>query len=776
MQTVHHSHIVCQRIRVNGIVQGVGFRPMVWRLAKELGLTGWVRNDSRGVEIEVCGERSQAETLIRRLRQDAPPLARIDAISSRFAGSVSVSGDFFILDSRGGRSATMIGPDTVVCRDCLGEMFDPENRRWRHALISCGHCGPRYSICGGLPFTRAQTSLKPFAMCRKCGAEYRRPDDRRSHAESISCPKCGPSLKLLDAAGGEVAGDAVAGALLSLRRGQILAVKGPGGFHLFCDARNAEAVARLRQRKQRRVKPFPVMFANTPSAIPYVQFKVGEPGLLTLPERPIILLNKRPQCDEKLVGVAPDLPRLGVILPFSPTHYLLFHEAAGRPAGLAWLDKDQELVLLMSSANPGREPIAIDNDEALDRLAGIADAFLLHDLNVVARCDDSIACSASGGLQLIRRARGYAPNAVKLSQSGPSVLAVGGPIKNTVCVTRGDEAFLSQHVGELSNPAALGGFEQTISHLLKLLEVAPAMIAHDLHRDVFSSSLVLDMARQRVIPMLAVQHHHAHVAAVLAEHHITEATFGLALDGGELGTDGTLWGGELLWVDGACFERRGCLAPIVLIGEDDESRAPWRQAASVLHRLGRNDEIVRRFAAQPEAARIAAQLAGAGDDPQRRLSSSLGRLFDAAAAILGIAEAPIFQEQAGLLLESAAERFGAIEPLAEGWQISDDRLDLAPLFEHLLADSDSPRGAALFFATVAAALADWLQRIVPAGSSIAGGGGCLQNQFFARELRFRLAQCGLQLLEARRVPPSDGGLALGQAWIAQRYLLGAEIV
>ncbi len=772
VQVPGNSGVVCQRIRINGVVQGVGFRPLVWRLAKELGLTGWVRNDAQGVELEVCGGHEKVDALLQRLHHDAPPMARIDAITSRFTESVSVSEDFFILDSRGGRSATMIGPDMTVCRDCLAEMFDPNGRRWRYALTNCGHCGPRYSICSGLPYDRARTSLKPFAMCRKCEAEYLRAHDRRLHAEGNCCPKCGPQLSLVDASGAAIGGDPIAQTLGLIRDGRIVAVKGPGGFHLFCDARNPAAVALMRERKRRQVKPFAVMFASASSVIPYVQLRVGEPGLLALSERPIILLNKRKGCDEKLPGVAPDLPWLGVVLPFSPIHYLLFHEAAGRPAGLDWLDSEQSLALLISSGNRSREPIAIDNEEAMERLSGLADAFLLNDRTVVTRCDDSIACSGPGGLQLIRRARGYAPKAVKLPQSGPPVLAVGGPVKNAVCVTRGGEAFLSQHIGELSNPAASAGFEATIRHLLKMLEVAPSLIAHDLRRDDYTTSLIETMAHQREIPLLAVQHHHAHVAAVLAEHHINEPTFGLALDGGELGTDGTLWGGELLKIDGARFERFGHLAPISLLGDDAESREPWRLAAVMLQMLGRGQEIERRFAAQPDAARLIAELAGSGAG---RRSSSLGRLFDAASGLLGFRQMQIYRDQAGLLMEGAAEGFGETPALSAGWRIANGQLDLLPLFDYLADETNPARGAAVFYATTAAALTEWVCSVVPAGARIAAGGGCLQNQVFAGELRSRLSQRGLHLMEARRVPPSDGGLALGQAWVAQRYLLGAEV-
>jgi len=759
---------VCQRIRLSGVVQGVGLRPLVLRLAKELKLTGWVRNDAQGVEIEVCGLAENVERLTQRLHRDAPPFARIDSITSRFTESVSVSEDFYILDSRGGRATTMIGQDTAVCRNCLNEMFDPKSRRWRYAFTNCVHCGPRYTISRGLPYDRARTSLKPFSMCNKCQAEYRRPEDRRLHAEGNCCPKCGPQIALLNARGEAVPGDAIASAYELLQEGRVLAIKGPGGFHLACDAHNPAAVERIRTRKQRRFKPFPIMVANALSATTYVQLSVGEPGLLNLPERPIILLRKRSSCDTVLPGVAPDLAWLGVMLPFSPIHYLLFHEAVGRPAGTEWLDKTQGFALMMTSGNPSREPPAIDNEEALQRLAGLADAFLVHDRDIVARCDDSIACSGLGGLQLIRRARGYAPRAVKLARGGPSILAVGGPVRNTLCITRGDEAFVSQHIGELSNAAACAYFEDVSAHLLKMLEVSPALVAHDLNRNTPTSRFAHQFALQRDIPLLSVQHHHAHIASVLAEHHVVEPILALALDGGEIGTDGKLWGGELLKVSGARFERLAHLASIKLAGDDNESRTPWRIAASILRELGRADDIERRFGEQPEAGSLAQQLAR-GDD--LRESTSLGRLIDGAAALLGVNRISTYSGQPGLLLEGMAERFGEVAALAGGWAIEDGQLNLMPLLAALADEKNAERGAAVFLATLVEALSDWLCRFAPSGATVAAAGGCLQNQVLGRGLRTCLGDKGLHLIEARRMPSNDGGLALGQAWIAQQYLM-----
>jgi hydrogenase maturation protein HypF len=764
--------MVCQRIRVSGVVQGVGFRPFVWRLARELELSGWVRNDARGVEIEARGAAEQVYSLIDRLKRDAPPLARVDDVTARKVeahahSAHSPHGGFVIIDSRGGRAATMIGHDTAVCRDCLTEMFDPASRRARYAFTNCTNCGPRYTISRSLPYDRARTSLKPFPLCVKCLAEYRQPDDRRFHAEANCCPKCGPQISLTDADGDSLPGDPVAAAMDLLRRGKILAIKGLGGFHLVCDARNAVAVAVLRERKQREEKPFAVMLANAVSAAAFVQMSVGEPGLLSLPERPAILLKKRGSCDDALAGVAPGLAWLGVMLPYTPLQYLLFHEAAGRPSGLAWLERQQELVLVMTSANPGGEPLVIGDEEALVRLSGIADAFLGHDREILTRCDDSVVRAAPGGMQFIRRARGCTPRAIRLPQSGPSVMAVGGWFKNTICLTRGDEAFVSQHIGDLDNAAACAFFEESIAHLLKLLEVRPALVAHDLHPDFHSTRFAADYAQQQGIALLGVQHHHAHAAAVLAEHGVAGTAIALALDGVGLGTDGGAWGGEILRIDAANCERLGHLTPLALPGGDRAAREPWRMAASVLHRLGRTREIAGRFAGQAAAPVVAQMLEGKVNCPE---TSSLGRVFDAAAGLLGIKPVMAFEGQAAMLLEGMAEHYGDVLPIDHGWKIDNACLDLLPLLAVLADEKDAGRGAAIFHATLVAALADWLHSTAPADSTVVGSGGCFLNQIVARGLRTRLGAFGLHLLEARRLPPNDGGLSLGQAWVALQHL------
>jgi hydrogenase maturation protein HypF len=768
VQASDNTNLICQRLRLEGVVQGVGFRPFVWRLAKELHLTGWVRKNGHGLEIEVFGEAERVQRLIERLQDEAPANARVDSLSAQDAVVDVLAEDFFILNEHGKQAAAMVGNDTAVCRDCLAEIFNPANRRWRHAFASCSRCGPRYSICRGLPFARERSSMKSFVTCAKCQNEYDRVQDRHYHNEINCCPKCGPQLSLLDGNGQPLAGDPIALTIALLAQGRIVAIKDPGGFHLVCDAHNTQAVAALRERKQRDEKPFNVMLANPLSASAFVQLGVGEPGLLAMPERLIILLKKRANCDAALPGVAPGVGWLGVTLPCTALHYLLFHEAAGRPAGLDWLDAPQPLALLTTSADPGGTPLVIDNDAALKELAGIADAFLVHDREIVARSNDSVARSGPGGLQLVRRSGGYTPRAIKLPHAGPPVLAVGGRFRNTVCVTRGDEAFMSQHIGDLDHAGTQEFFDTTIARLLKFLDVKPALIAHDLDRTFPSTAYALEFAHQRGVPALAVQHHHAHAAAVVAEHGVGGPINALALDGVELGNDGGLWGGELLRVDGVRCERLGHLAPLALAGPG-ALKEPWRLAAAILQQLGRGGEIARRYAEQRGAGELARRFAEGGEFAA---TSSLACYINAAAGLLGIKPAMSFDGQAASLLEAAAERYGETQPLADGWTIDGGRLNLLPLFAVLADERDAARGAALFHATLVAALGDWVRRHSEPGETIVGSGACFLNLIIARGLRARLADDGRHLIEARRLPPNDGGLALGQAAIAQHYLLG----
>jgi hydrogenase maturation protein HypF len=746
------------RIRVTGLVQGVGFRPHVWRLATEMGMRGWVRNDSLGVEIAAEGER--IADFLERLRREAPPLARVDSIESRDATPENFAG-FAITESQpsryGSPVTTGVGHDTAVCPECLAEMFDPANRRFRHAFITCTHCGPRYTVTRALPYDRPQTSLAPFPLCPECEREYRDPADRRFHAETTCCPVCGPQLRLRDAQGNAMAGEPVAEALRLLKSGAIVAIKGLGGFHLACDAKNADAVARLRERKAREEKPFAVMVANIACLAPFATPNEEEIALLESRERPVVLVLKRPGADAVLGAVSPRLTFIGAMLPYTPLQNLFFHDAP-------------ELVLVMTSANPGGEPLVIGNDEALQRLSGIADAILDHDREILIRCDDSVRTTT----QLIRRARGYTPRPIKLAQSGPSILALGGWFKNTICVTRGDEAFVSQHIGDLDNAATIGFLEETVAHLTGILEIEPAMIVHDLHPDFASTRLAVQLAAEWGIPTLAVQHHHAHIAAVLAEHGHAGPALGLALDGVGLGSDGKAWGGELLCVDGASFSRLGHLEDIPLPGGDRAAREPWRMAAAVLHRLGRDSEIETRFADQPGAATIRQMLQRNTNCPP---TSSCGRWFDAAAGLLGIRPVMAFEGQAAMLLEGLAAAHGPQAPLTGGWVLTaDGGLSLLPLMAALADIGDASQGAVLFQDTLAAALTEWVSVAAEREKidTVALGGGCFLNRLLAEDVRHRLVATGLKVLEARQVPPNDGGLALGQAWIALQSLKNRE--
>ncbi|MGD9787561.1 MAG: carbamoyltransferase HypF [Sulfuricellaceae bacterium] len=773
-----HARLRC---RVRGQVQGVGFRPFVYRLAVEIGLTGWVRNDAAGVLAEVQGKREPLDAFLARLKSELPPLARIDSLEAEETAAVAEQG-FTILASAGGRAATAIAPDTAVCPACLGELFDPADRRYRYPFINCTHCGPRYTITAYLPYDRSNTSMARFKQCTNCQAEYDDPADRRFHAQPNACPVCGPRLHWRGSNGqlAEVA-DPIAHAVARLRAGDILAVKGLGGFHLLCDARNADAVARLRTRKAREEKPFAVMALNPASFSSLGRWDEAEQALLQSPERPIVLLRKAPGAHAVLAGVADGMPWLGTLLPYTPLHYLLFHEAAGRPAGTAWLEEAQELLLVCTSANPGGEPLVTDNDEALRRLGAIADGYLVHDRDILVRCDDSVVRvkDESGrtkgegrypALQFVRRARGYTPRSIRLPRQGPSVLAVGGYFKNTLCLTRGDEAFLSQHIGELDNAPTCESLEATAAHMMAVLEIRPAVVAHDLHPDFHSTRFAVRFASERGVPAVAVQHHHAHIAAVAAEHGLDEPVLGLALDGIGMGTDGGAWGGELLRVDGASFSRLGHLKPLAMPGGDRAAREPWRMAASALHALGRREEISRRFKL-PAAAMLAEMLEKKVNSP---LTSSGGRLFDAAAGLLGVSVVQGFEGQAAMLLEGLAQAHGPAEAWTEGYTVGEQGLDFLPLLGRLAEEGDTGYAAAIFHATLAAGLAEWTLRGAEREkiSKVVLGGGCFLNALLSEALARHLRQAGLVVYEARQAPPNDGGLALGQAWVAMNSVKG----
>ena len=835
--------------RVRGLVQGVGFRPCVWRLAKEQGLSGWVRNDAAGVTLALPAGAAAAD-LLTRLRRELPllaPLARIDAIEEIALAAddppLPTSG-FVILDSQAGAAATAIGPDAALCPACIAEMCDPGGRRWRHAFITCTHCGPRYTLSTGIPYDRARTSLAPFPLCPPCAAEYADPADRRFHAETTCCPECGPRLQLLDAKGEiftvdreyaakssgadgggglaladpAAAGDPIAAALALLRAGRILALKGLGGFHLACDADNPAAVAELRRRKGRDAKPLAVMALNAASVADLAQIAPAEEALLRAAAAPIVLCAKGAR---ELPGVAPGLAEIGLLRPATPLHLLLWHEAAGRPAGIDWLAAPSPLRLVMTSANPGGEPLVIDNAEALSRLAGIADAFLVHDRAIVVRCDDSLLRSTPQGPQFLRRARGYVPLPLALPTGGEPGLALGGYLKNTICVLRGEQAFLSQHVGSLDNAATLAFLDETVAHLLAILDVRPAWVAHDAHPDYPSTQLAQRLAAAWGVPARAVPHHAAHLAAVAAEYGERGPLLGLALDGVGLGSDGGLWGGELLALDlrpgveavQAC-RRLGHLRPLPLPGGDRAAREPWRMAVAALHALGCSDEIPGWLAATWPEQNLGPLLQMLDRGLRCPPTSSLGRVFDAAAGLLGLRALAAYEGQAAMELEALARRWlarhGEPPPLATGFRLTPNaagavELDLLPLLATLAAvpkaDAEAQAAAAAcFHVTLAAALEKWLLCTVDreyraktgvaalAGAASVGrevggemgevgeagdgapapvcylAGGCAQNSLLVSLLAARLAAGGGELRWPRQAPANDGGLALGQAW------------
>ncbi|MBE0625895.1 MAG: carbamoyltransferase HypF [Burkholderiales bacterium] len=764
--------VVARRVRVSGIVQGVGFRPLVWRLAQELDLAGWVRNDALGVDIAVEGASAGIARFLQRLRDDAPPLARIDSVNAEEAAPEGLAG-FNIAASAAGQSATYIGADVAVCADCLAELFDPAGRRWRHSFITCTHCGPRYTVTRALPYDRPQTSLGPFPLCADCAGEYSSPANRRFHAETTCCPHCGPRLALADGEGKAIAGDPIAASLQLLRSGAIVAVKGLGGFHLACDARNAETLARLRRRKNREEKPFALMAANAASLLPYAKISPQERSLLEGRERPVVLLRAQFGSAAALPGVAPGLHWLGAMLPSTPIHFLLFHEAASRPAGSAWLAAPQDLVLVMTSANPGGEPVVRETAEARERLAGIADAILDHDRDIVSRCDDSVIRALGGTTQFIRRSRGYASASIRLPQAGPTVLAFGAQLKSSVCLTRGDEAFMSPHIGDLDNAATCAFHEETVARMLDLLEARPQIVAHDLHPDYFSTQAALGFAAEHGLPAVAVAHHHAHIAAVCAEHGRRGPVLGLALDGAGYGTDGQAWGGELLQVDGARCARLGHLRPLPLPGGDRAAREPWRMAAAVLHELDRNAEIVARLP-QAGAGVLATMLARGINCPR---TSSMGRVFDAAAGLLGLSARMKYEAQAAILLEQAAtrhiERHGWPRAMEQGWSIgAEGQLDLLALLASLEGAADADQAAARFHATLAAALGEWVAQAAQSSglATLAWGGGCFLNALLCAGLRQNLERRGIEVLAPARLSPGDTGIALGQAWVAMDTL------
>jgi hydrogenase maturation protein HypF len=731
------------RIRVRGRVQGVGYRPFVYALAQRYALTGFVLNDGGGVLIEAQG--AAIEDFLVALAAAAPPLARIEAIEPSAIAEVAAESAFEIRSSTHDDSiATEIGPDAGICADCRAELFDPANRRYRYPFITCTHCGPRYTITRRLPYDRPQTSMADFALCDACTRDYTDPTDRRFHAETTACADCGPRLSHSPR---EIAA--------RIRDGAIVALKGIGGYHLVCDARNESAVTRLRTRKNREAKPLAVMVANLASAQRVARVDTATGTLLGRRECPIVVLDAL-FGNGIAASVSQDLDSIGLMLPYTPVHWLLLHALLGEPAGTGWFDAGNDIALVMTSANPYGEALVFDDAEAQQRLAPIADVIVAHDRAIVVRCDDSVLRLIDGAPAFIRRARGYVPEPIDLRCDYPPLLAVGSYLKNTICLTRGREAFVSQHIGDLDNASSRRFFAETIAHLTHVVGVEPEAVVHDLHPDFPNTHYALASG----LPTIAVQHHHAHVAAVLAEHHRAAPALGLALDGYGYGSDGGAWGGELFRLEGARIERIGHLAPLAQPGGERCARETWRCAAAVLHALGRSEAIGERFASEASAAGVR-QLLDKGLAAQ---TSSAGRWFDAACGLLGIHWHSQYEGQAPMVLESLVR-----EPVVVpgSWRIDGPILDLLPLFAFLIG-VDARTGAECFHGSLIAALADWIGHAAAESGlrTVALGGGCFLNRVLSEGLAAALRQRGLEPLLPCQLPPNDGAISLGQAAIA----------
>jgi hydrogenase maturation protein HypF len=732
------------RVRVTGVVQGVGFRPFVHRLAGELSLTGHVRNDARGVEIEVEGPPERLDLFLARLPAEAPPLASVESVTT---DELAASGDatFVIADTVAGPADTPVTADAATCDDCLRELFDPGDRRYRYPFVNCTNCGPRFTIVRGVPYDRPLTTMSGFTMCAACRAEYDDPADRRFHAQPNACPECGPRAWLAGGARAVCGDEAMAEAASLLRGGAILAVKGVGGYHLACRAGDAGAVDRLRGRKHREDRPFALMVAGVAAAHELVYLDDAAVGLLTAPARPIVLAPRvadprTPVAD----GVAPGVPELGVMLPYAPLHHLLVRDAGS--------------ALVMTSGNVSDEPIAYRDDDALGRLSGIADAFLLHDRPIHMRTDDSVARVVRGRPAVLRRSRGLVPASLPLPVAAtPPVLACGGELKSTFCVAKGSRAWVSHHVGDLKNLETLTSFRDGIAHFERLFDVTPEVVAHDLHPDYLSTSYALD---RDGVEHVGVQHHHAHLAACLAEHGLTERAVGAIFDGTGFGTDGAVWGGEILVGDLRAFARVGHLHPVRLPGGDRAVREPWRMACAW---LAAADLPVPAHLRRPQADAVLRLCRTGFSAP---VTTSMGRLFDAVAAMCGLRAVATYEGQAAVELEAAAD------PDERGTYELGEDLDARPLVVAVAADlaGGAPvrSVSARFHRTVARGTAAACARAASAAGVdlVVLSGGVFQNRLLLTLTADRLEALGLRVLVPEKLPANDGGIAYGQAAIA----------
>jgi hydrogenase maturation protein HypF len=755
--------VALAQISARGVVQGVGFRPFVYQLATKYGLKGWVCNTSEDVKIEVQGEGKDLERFLRELRENAPPLARIESVSVTYHPPADYT-KFEIRHSIAQEGKyQLISPDIATCQACHGEIFDAEDRRYHYPFTNCTNCGPRFTIIEDMPYDRPKTTMRSFKMCPECQAEYDDPLDRRFHAQPNACPKCGPKLELLDAQGQRVdSSDVIAAASQLLRDGKILAIKGLGGFLLACDATSQEAVQLLRQRKRRPFKPFAVMVADIAEAKRHCHTSEVEEKLLSSPQSPIVLLRWKAESTVCQV-VAPNLKYLGIMLPYTPLHHILIRETG--------------LPLIMTSGNLSEEPIAKDNDEAIRRLSGIADYFLVHNRDIYARYDDSVVVVERDDVQLTRRARGYAPYPVHLNFRARQVLGCGAELKNTFCLTKDNYAFISQHIGDLENLETMEHFDNTLALYQKLFRIQPEAIAYDLHPEYLSTKYALGLAnRFKLVP---VQHHHAHIASCMADNKVETPVIGVSFDGTGYGSDGHIWGGEFLVADFNGFNRAGHLEYLPLPGGEAAIKRPYRIATGYLLKLlGESSlDLKLPFLKQidpVEVALIERQVQTGLNSP---LTSSMGRLFDAVSALMGVRGAIDYEGQAAVELEMVAYDdngkdgdksypYSIIEH--DGVNVIQLRELLTAIVEDLHRDVSKATMSAKFHNTVALMVCQVCQRIAANTgiNQVALSGGVFQNRLLLRKAMALLEPAGFSVLTHKQVPCNDGGISLGQALIA----------
>lgn len=737
-------------LKIRGIVQGVGFRPFIHKLVGSYGLQGYIKNTSSGVELELEGERAELERFVRDVPEKAPKLAVIESVEPEYSAELAGFTGFEIRQSKREASRnTLISPDICICDDCLRELFTPTDRRCRYPFINCTNCGPRFTIIKDVPYDRIKTSMGAFPMCPDCDREYHDIEDRRYHAQPDCCPVCGPRVFFLDRDGREIPGDAIETARRAVKAGEIIAVKGLGGMHLACRADDAGITMELRRRKQRDEKPFAVMCRDAAAARRICELDADEERVLTGFRRPIVLLKKRGGAE---LGHVSENGYVGVMLPYTPLHYLLFGN-----------DID---MLIMTSANLSDTPIMYKNNEALEKLRGIADGFLLHDRDIQTRCDDSLCWVLDGREYFARRSRGYVPFPVKLEDSRTRILACGAEQKASFCLSKEDYIFPSQHIGDLKNYETLENYEAQIAHFERLFDIAPRAVACDLHPDYMSTEYAERLAKRDGIPLIRVQHHHAHMAACMADNRLTGEAIGLVWDGTGYGTDGTSWGAECLAGGYSGFERLGSIRPIPLIGGDRAVKESFRVAYALLSAAGCGADGIE------SADALRAQLEAGLNCP---LSSGMGRLFDGIAAIIGIKERCSYEGQGAVLLEAAAER-GIDARYTVTLKGEPLRFDWREMIREIVRDKSLGVPAGVVAAKFMNTLIDVgtaqcrYAREKTGLTHIVLSGGSFQNMYIMRRLPARLRGEGFEVYHHSRVSANDEGLSLGQLMIAQYAL------